>query len=132
MKSAVSTDALQAIRERGADRFAQLGWPTTRLEEWRYTNLAPVSKIAWQTAPPSGVIPETHSSFAGRAVVELMFLNGRCVLRTGDGNKNIRTLADDAGASALEHLGRYADLETHAMTALNSANMQDGAVLDLD
>ena len=31
------------IREQAAQRFEQLGWPTPRLEEWKFTNLAPCS-----------------------------------------------------------------------------------------
>jgi hypothetical protein len=45
MKPAVNTvtnDALQRIREQAGQRFEQLGWPTTHLEEWQYTKLQPL------------------------------------------------------------------------------------------
>ncbi|HEV8658026.1 MAG TPA: hypothetical protein VGS96_05305, partial [Thermoanaerobaculia bacterium] len=37
MKTAVD------IREEAAERFEALGYPTTRQEEWKYTNVAPIA-----------------------------------------------------------------------------------------
>ena len=31
---------LSAVRQRALDRFAQEGWPTTRIEAWHHTSLA--------------------------------------------------------------------------------------------
>src|SRR5437588_6932725 len=36
------------IREQAAQRFAQLGWPSTKLEEWKYTNVAPIARVNWR------------------------------------------------------------------------------------
>lgn len=100
------------LRSEAAERFAQLGWPTPRIEEWRYTNLAPVQKIAWRTddSPSAVDLPFTY---ADRAVMELVFVNGRLVsgenLYRGDKEVHI------------------ADWERNALVALNLANQQDGA-----
>lgn len=42
---------LCALRQAAIARFAALGFPTTRQEEWRYTNLAPLARAAFQRAP---------------------------------------------------------------------------------
>jgi Fe-S cluster assembly protein SufD len=42
---------LSALRQAAIARFAALGFPTTRQEEWRYTNLAPLARAAFQRAP---------------------------------------------------------------------------------
>jgi Fe-S cluster assembly protein SufD len=42
---------LAALRQAALARFAALGFPTTRQEEWRYTNLAPLARAAFQRAP---------------------------------------------------------------------------------
>lgn len=42
---------LSALRQAAAARFAALGFPTTRQEEWRYTNLAPLARAVFQRAP---------------------------------------------------------------------------------
>ena len=41
---------LQRIREEAVERFGALGFPTTRNEEWKYTNLAPFLKIGYEPA----------------------------------------------------------------------------------
>ena len=100
------------LKSEAAERFTKLGWPTTRIEEWRYTNLAPIQKIAWRTddAPSLGELPYTY---AARAAMELVFVNGRLV----SGENTYRGDADV----------RIADWERNALVALNTANQQDGA-----
>jgi Fe-S cluster assembly protein SufD len=114
MVTAVASD----IRQRAADAFAKLGWPTTRIEQWRYTNLAPVQKVAWRKdeAPTKVEAPET---LTGRAALELIFVNG--------------TLVDRSGSLDLASAGeaRIADWQQDAMVALNAANEQDGASIEI-
>jgi Fe-S cluster assembly protein SufD len=43
--------ALRALRRRAFDRFLELGFPTTREEEWRYTNVAPIAKAGYPAFP---------------------------------------------------------------------------------
>ena len=126
--TAAATEVLQSLRERGASRFANAGWPTTRLEEWRFTSLAPIAKVQWTAAGMGGALPDTGMSLAGRAGVELIFLNGHFVNRTGESRVNVRNLSS---APADERMGRYADIERNAMVALNSANFTDGALIEI-
>jgi Fe-S cluster assembly protein SufD len=112
------TNAVATIREEAAETFAKLGWPTTRIEEWRYTNMAPVQKIAWRT-DESPTYVDSPASLAGKAVLELVFINGRFAQRNGD--------ARFGDAPEV----RIADWERNRMVALNTANMQDGARIDI-
>ncbi len=41
---------LQDLRDRGAARFAALGFPTVRDEEWRFTNVAPIAATEFRPA----------------------------------------------------------------------------------
>jgi Fe-S cluster assembly protein SufD len=129
MSAASSVDVLQSLRERGAARFAELGWPTTQIEEWKYTNLAPIARVDWK--PAAALAVSSKASLAGRAALEMVFVNGHYVSRTGDTGINARNLAASSNGAVAEHLGRYADLEQHAMTALNAANATDGAVIEI-
>lgn len=99
-------------KSEAAERFQQLGWPTTRIEEWRYTNLAPVSKVAWR-ADDSPTLVEPPLTYAKRAAMELVFVNGRMIA----GENQFRGESD-------VHI---ADWERNALVALNVANQQDGA-----
>lgn len=100
------------LRTEAAERFAKLGWPTPRVEEWRYTNLAPLQKVAWRAddAPAAGELPFTYGD---RAAMELVFVNGRLV----SGENRYRG----------DREARIADWERNALVALNTANRQDGA-----
>lgn len=48
---------LEASRKSAIARFAELGFPTRRDEEWKYTNPAPIAKVAWRPAAPAVVSP---------------------------------------------------------------------------
>ncbi|HVS30157.1 MAG TPA: Fe-S cluster assembly protein SufD [Thermoanaerobaculia bacterium] len=132
MKTAVETAVLQRLRQAGAERFKALGWPTTRIEEWKYTSLAALAKMQWSAAIPGGEAPVLTNSMVGVAAVEMLFVNGHFHSMQGEPPRGISVsnLAAAADSDVVEqHLGRYADLERSAMTALNAANIEDGAVI---
>src|SRR2546430_1610012 len=99
------------IREQAAQRFEQLGWPTPRLEEWKYTNLAPAQRAEWKRsgAPASAglALPaEAGAPFhlAG-AVAELVFINGIYAPDLSTPNDAFTMSADVRE----QHYARYAD-----------------------
>lgn len=99
------------VREQAAQRFTQLGWPTPQQEDWKYTNVAPIARVAWKFGDPSAPVPE-DMLFHARATQEFVFVNGRGAQRAPTDN---------------EHYARYADYMRHPFTALNTAHAQDGA-----
>ncbi len=42
----------QALRRAGFERFAELGFPTTHNEEWRFTNVAPIARTQFRVVSP--------------------------------------------------------------------------------
>ena len=139
--------SIQDIAEQAAERFAQLGYPSTRNEEWKYTNVAPIARTHWRTSDPAVRGWETHdASMGGRAAVELVFVNGHLVERTGDDQPGLQVASLWGGALSApgpaksrplqsvieEHYAKYADYMRHPFTALNTANAQDGAVIVAD
>lgn len=119
------------LREQAAQRFEQLGWPTTRHEEWRYTNLAPLSREQWKRAEPGATRAVDPELLAGwrlpGAAVELVFVDGVFVPELSTVERQLE-MSEEVRA---RHFARYADYAEHAMTALNTANAQDGAMLHL-
>ncbi len=133
-----------ALRARGRARFAALGFPTTRSEDWKYTNLAPLARQTFTAAPAAnGAVTGAAAALVAAARlgvgIELVFVNGRYAadlstpapLPAGVVVASLAaTLAAQPGL--LEpHLGRLADLEADGMAALNSACVEDGAVVVL-
>ncbi|MGH9651104.1 MAG: SufB/SufD family protein, partial [Terriglobales bacterium] len=134
---------LNEIRKAALHRFADLGFPTTRLEEWKYTSVAPIAGVAFQAAPrataASAVGALKSSCYFDLDCSRLVFVNGHfspeySSLAALPKGIRARSLAEAlaSGAPELEqHLARYADFQDHAFVALNTAFMEDGAFIEI-
>ena len=71
---------LEATREAAIRRFAELGIPTTRDEEYRFTNVSPIAATAFER-PADAARVETSAIvpylFGADSATELVFVNGR-------------------------------------------------------
>lgn len=56
---------VQALRDAAFQRFSELGFPTTRNEEWRFTNVSPIARETWPTASSQASIPEAARQVLG-------------------------------------------------------------------
>ena len=54
---------LLPIRKAAISRFAELGFPTTADEEWRYTNVGPIAGTAFEPAPEGAFSAEQLRRF---------------------------------------------------------------------
>lgn len=121
----------QSIRDEASARFQTLGWPTTRDEAWKYTNLAPLSRVAWKSGDGAGAMEGSGLSLAAHgAAAELVFVNGTLVSVTAPSQNGV-TVTNLRNADAEEHFAKYADYQRHALTALNTAEFRDGAYIDI-
>jgi len=133
----------QQVRQAAASRFATLGFPTTREEAWKYTNVAPIAKIPFTLAGDerAGVTDAVlaRASCGPMAGHRLVFVNGQyapelSALRPLPEGVIVGSLAAALSAhrSRVEpHLARYASFQDHAFVALNTACMQDGAFISI-
>ena len=129
---------LDDLRARGAAKFAALGIPTVRDEEWRFTNVQPIGAIDFQLA---GQISGTAERLAGFACtdapVRLVVVNGRfdtTLSRTkglpgGVQAGSLATALKDYADVVQRYFGQLADLTARSFTALNTAFVQDGAFI---
>ena len=46
------------LRKAGIARFAELGFPTLKDEDWRFTNVAPIAKLPFKPSRACTVIPK--------------------------------------------------------------------------
>jgi Fe-S cluster assembly protein SufD len=130
------------LRREGIERFAALGFPTTRDEDWRFTSVAPIAESAYQAlhTATGGTVsrPDLAPYLFGRhGGPTLVFVNGRydAALSSTSGLPDGLTLVPLAEAwtsheDVLEkHLGQIAGGDVQAFTALNTAFMYDGALV---
>ena len=96
-----AVSGLDEVRKRAGEHFEANGFPTTRDEEWRFTNVTPIAKTRFPIAPPN--------------------TNGH----------SLREALERHSEIIEEHLGRYAAYENNAFVALNTSNFEDGAFVQL-
>ena len=143
-RTAPAPDAVTDLRRRAFERFTALGVPTTRLEAWRFTNVAPIANTAFTLAEPAEreVAKADAAPHALPGVgAGLTFINGRYVAPASDvsalpAGVEVLSLADvlasDAGdtrAAVEAHVASGAGIENEGFTALNTALLHDGAVV---
>jgi Fe-S cluster assembly protein SufD len=131
------------LRDRGSASFGENGFPTTRMEEWKYTDAGPIARAEFMPISRStnGIDSAGVAGFAfrGLPVHRLVFVNGHYsaqLSRTGplpDG-ATVTGIADafSGNPDLLEpHLGRHAPADAHGFAALNAALFPDGALVHL-
>ncbi len=128
---------LRELRGRALTRFAELGIPTTRDEEWRFTNISPIGETPFRMAGEAGgaaaaLLEAVDTGRAQRVVV----INGRysAELSSAQWQRGVKVESLAAalarGGSEVEGLlGRIAAFDSRAFVALNTAFLQDGVFL---
>ncbi len=129
---------LHALRKSGLRAFSNQGFPTTKDEEWRFTNVSRIAETRFQP-----VLGKTGSSVGKHDLDRFMFdtknvmvfVDGRyspALSRTSDLPKGV--VAENLAAATKSHsgtinkyLGRLAPAENNPFIALNMAFAQDGA-----
>jgi len=143
--AAASPAWLHRIRREAITRFAEQGFPTVRLEDWKYTNVAPIAATAFQLADtvPTGLPAQAIERFVVRDPVahRLVFVNGHYSATLSSaaplpGGVRVANLAEALRTDAAvldRHLGRHAASEGtgHGFTALSTAFAHDGAFVHL-
>jgi Fe-S cluster assembly protein SufD len=137
--------AVKALRQLGIERFTALGFPTTRQEEWRATNVAPIARGTFvrPESDPEAADPARIPAYASDEtgiVHRLVFVDGRFsarLSRLGElpAGTIVSGLADalaktpDKVLPWLGQLARVGEQTEQPFVALNAAFLQDGAFL---
>lgn len=137
---------LSRLRENAMARFEELGFPTVKDEEWKYTNVAPIVRAEFAPLPAESVSSRPTEELASFGVPEaansqLVFVNGKLrddlssLTALPDGVVAIelsQALLDDRYSEiARAQLARHADYVANGFTALNTALVSEGAFIYL-
>jgi len=130
------------LRAHALERANALSVPTTRQEDWRFTDLAPLTRLAFQ--PVQTVDAPAADAIAGYGVTEapwrLVFVDGvhvPALSRTPEGPEAGVTVAawsSSAGTASDDlksALGRVAQCDDNLFAALNTAFLRDVALVRL-
>lgn len=127
---------LRELRENAFARFCEVGFPTTRDEDWRFTNVSAIAKTPFELASEGKISQkDVEQHRIPGAACELVFVNGRLnrdlsSLDSLSDGVTINGLAEEISKNSrsLEaHLGRYLNIQRDVFSALNTAFAEDGA-----
>jgi len=133
---------VQSMRRAAFDRFVTLGFPTTKNEDWHYTSVAPIveqeyTPLAIRTGD-AGSADLLPFRFGPRDCYTMVFVNGRFAAELSEmdqlaGGVRVWDLASawTRATEIVDHVGKVASYDMHAFTALNTALMYDGAVVQI-
>jgi Fe-S cluster assembly protein SufD len=135
---------VELLRANAMDRFKEIGFPSVKDEEWKYTNVAPIVRIDFNPlvlsdAPGTKSEANELASFSCIEAQEsrLVFVNG--ILRSDLSSRSglpdevvaidLSQAINDSryGEIVREHLARGADYIGNGFTALNTAFISTGA-----
>jgi Fe-S cluster assembly protein SufD len=132
---------LGSLRAAAMERFADSRFPTTRDEEWRYTNVSPIVQTEFRVAHTAAPVPEERLGewlVGSRDWSRLVFVDGRfsrdlSKLNAAWERATVANIAEAArsGGALESHLGRVVDPSTSAFVALNTAFVHDGAYIEV-
>jgi Fe-S cluster assembly protein SufD len=143
-KSAPSHDLawLRKLRQDGFSRFSETGFPTTRDEDWRFTNPAAIAQTPFhlvrngRSLPSAKDLDQFRISGVG---CQLVFVDGRYAeklssIGTLPPGVTVGNLAAEIArhpAAVEKHLGRYLNIQRDSFGALNTAFLEDGAYVHI-
>ena len=133
---------LKDLRTAGAAAFARLGFPSTRSEDWAYTNVSSIAQTNFVAASDRAASVTTDASHLeafsfGSAWPMVVFLNGRFTPSLSshealpDGVR-VMTLAQaalDEPELLQRYLGSAASADRDGFTALNAAFAGEGTLI---
>jgi Fe-S cluster assembly protein SufD len=140
LKTAGGPDWLCELRNTGIARFTELGFPTGRDENWRFTDVSPIRQTAFTPAVPGACDVTALLQDSGcddwpghRLVfVDGIFMPDQSDVGALPAGVCLGGLADILAATpeALQpHLGMGAAVNGNSFTALNTGYIRDGAAI---
>jgi Fe-S cluster assembly protein SufD len=130
---------LVTLRRNGFERFAELGFPTTHDEDWKYTNVSAIAKTRFDTGQMAVAEPDRFPLADMGCATRLVFVNGVFSRdlssmdqpQPGVRVHSLRELLLAGGETVESHFARYARFDKQAFVALNTALAEDGAVVEV-
>ena len=146
-----SKSPLHSLRKLAMSKFAATGFPTTKEEEWRFTNVLPIAKM--QFAPVlrysnEGITAKDIEKFSFGGLsrrdgfakcVRLVFINGHFAqelssipsAQTGVKMGSLATAMKSDADILNQHLAKYVKFDENGFTALSTAFILDGAFIHI-
>ena len=130
---------LVSLRAEALERANALAVPTTRDEEWRFTDLSPLYRTSSERVEQPACRAGTSRCTPGRSprrAAGWSFVDGQfdaalseLRLETGITVTPLAAAVAQSNPVLPAHLGKYADFRAEPFAAVNTAWLQDGALI---
>jgi Fe-S cluster assembly protein SufD len=129
---------LMVLRKEAMNAFTELGFPTTRMEEWRYTNLDSIAHTHFTPSIPLNI--DSLQKYPGSDQrCRLVFVNGRYQpdLSNFDAIPSKLQIMSLQQAiltrqpALMEYFDKFQSQNKNALALLNTALMEDGVYLNI-
>lgn len=140
MSTATTTNPLQQLRNTALQSFLKLGFPTTKNEDWKYTNVIPLVKNGFE---PIALKPELKGGLHLDTIERLKA--NRLVFVDGWFSQKYSEILDDKQHLIIspmsqhqennpqleQYLGKQSNQRQDGFSTWNTANFQDGAFISI-
>lgn len=136
-----ATTDLHNIRKKAIKSFVDLGYPTTKNEEWKYTDVTSLAEhnFYYFQEPVANLVDSEdikRFKFSDLDCYTLVFVNGQFVPGLSNNTAPSNVIMKSIGAAynnnreiISEYLSHYARFDSDSFTALNTAFLQDGTLI---
>lgn len=137
-KSIDSSSWLNQLRAQAIDHVSTQKLPTRRDEEWRFTDISPLTRLPYQPSQPECKLQtqDIKHLCLEEAKNRLVFVDGHYAPHlsvitdpTAYVIGNLPALLSTHASALQTHLGQYAKFDNNVFAALNTAFLRDGALI---
>jgi Fe-S cluster assembly protein SufD len=129
---------INALRAEAVDHIGALRVPTKRDEEWRFTDISPLTKLSFQPVRTTISLEaaDVERFYIEEATTRLVFVDGVYAPKLSNMATDCGVMVDNLPAAVAAHvaatkphLGRHADFHDNVFAALNTAFLQNVALI---
>ncbi|SDZ06897.1 Fe-S cluster assembly protein SufD [Nitrosomonas sp. Nm33] len=128
---------LDQLRANAMDSVGTLRMPSTQDEEWRFTDISPLSRLPYPVAhaAPKVQLSDIKHCYLEEASCRLVFVDGQFVPELSNIADNASAIIGNlssllpTGDTIARYLGQLAEFQNDVFTALNTAFLRDSACI---
>lgn len=136
-KPAEALSWLDQLRAQAIDRVSTQKLPTKRDEEWRFTDISPLTTLPYRPSQPDANlrIQDIQHLFLDEVKSRLVFVDGyyspqlSVIANPALVMGNLPALLSTHATALESHLGQYARFDQNVFTAMSTAFLRDAAVI---
>jgi len=139
----VRHDSIHQIRRKAIEQFEKLGFPTTKHEEWRFTNISPLTRIQFTPAYQVEAQEISEEQFNKISIkrlngIKLIFINGKYSEKLSDKSfpkgieiSSLAHILQNENTSLHKIIEHFANIENNSFTSLNTSFLLEGVFIQI-